>query len=225
MKVCLIFRGDNVRESHADQSRKYIDVLMCWDNLKKTIIDDLLNNGHAVDIAFVTYQSEIVEKIKTTINPTYIILNDKINQVENFKHVLTFMNNYKNEYDRFVILRCDFMYRFGITKWPKWEENGIILVNKDVHWPTQKLYADVIFITDSEFIDIFTNAFYSDIYYSNIHGLGRSLYNNNIPFHLMYDGYYHMNKHPLHSLASLEDEPDLNNPVVFEPITDISHWN
>ena len=41
----------------------------------------------------------------------------------------------------------------------------------------------------------------------------------------MYDDYYHMNIHPLHSLASLEDEPDLNNPLVIEPIKDVSQWN
>ncbi len=222
MKVCIIFRGDNVRES---QSRRYIDVLMCWNNLKKTISDDLLNNGHLLDIVFITYQSEIIENIKNIINPKYIVINNKITQEENFNDVLTFMNNYKNEYDRFVILRCDFMYRIPITKWPKWKENGIILVNRDVHWPNQRLYSDIIFITDSEFIDIFTNAFNRDSHYHTAHALGRYLYNNNIPFHLMYEDYYHMDKHPLHLFAPLEDEPDLNNPVVFEPITDISCWN
>jgi hypothetical protein len=34
-----------------------------------------------------------------------------------------------------------------------------------------------------------------------------------------------MDKHPLYSLASIEQtEPDLENPLVFEPISDISPW-
>ena len=225
MRVCVIFRGENVRESHSDSSRKYIDALMCWDNWKKTIYDDLINTGNECDIVFVTYPSKILQDIQNVINPKYIKINNRINQTTNFKDVLTFMNNHKNKYDRFVILRCDFRYRFSITKWPKWNENGIILVNKDVHWPNAKLYADVIFIIDSDSIEIFNNAFYSYILGDTIHGIGLALYNNNIAFHLMYDDYYHMNIHPLHSLASLEDEPDLNNPLVIEPIKDVSQWN
>jgi hypothetical protein len=223
MKVCVIFRGDNVRE--AAHIRKYIDVLMCWDNLKKTIYDDLTNNGHECDIVFITYCSKIVEDIKNIIAPTHIEIKERINQSENFKNVLSFMNKYKNTYDRFVILRCDFMYRINITTWPKWDKNGIILVNKDVHWPTYKLYADIMFIVDSTSVDTFTNAYYSNIFRDSIHGLGCFLYNNSIPFHLMYEDYYHMNIHPLHSMGSLEDIPDLANPLPIEPIKDVSYWN
>jgi len=198
---------------------------MCWDNWKKTIYDDLINNGYECDIVFITYPSEILEKIKNIIKPKYIKLNKKTSQTANFANVLTFANNHKNEYDRFVILRCDFRYRFTITKWPKWNETGMTLVNRDVHWPSQKLYSDIVFIVDVDFVDSFTNAFNSSIYGDTIHGLGQFLYNNNIPFHLMYEDYYHMNFHPLHSLGSLEDEPDLENILIMEPLLDISQWN
>jgi hypothetical protein len=227
MKVCVIFRGDHVRE--ATHVRKYIDILMCWDNLKKTIYDDLTTNGHECDIVFITYCSKIVEDIKNIIAPTHIEIKERINQSENFKNVLSFMNKYKNTYDRFVILRCDFMYRINITTWPKWDKNGIILVNKDVHWPTYRFYADVMFIVDSTSVDTFTNAYYYSIKISyTIHGLGCFLYNNSIPFHLMYEDYYHMDKypfHPLHVLGSMEDIPDLANPLSIEPIKDVSYWN
>jgi hypothetical protein len=86
MKVCVIFRGDHVRE--ATHVRKYIDILMCWDNLKKTIYDDLTNNGHECDIVFITYCSKIVEDIKNIIAPTHIEIKERINQSENFKNVL-----------------------------------------------------------------------------------------------------------------------------------------
>ena len=223
MRVCIIFRGENVRDSTS--TRNYIDAIMCWDNWKKTIYDDLINNGNECDIAFVTYPSKILQNVKDIINPKYVTINNKINQTTNFKDMLSFMSNHKNEYDRFVILRCDFRYRFGITKWPKWEENGIILVNRDTHWPSQKIYADIVFIVDSNFVGIFSKAFYEDIYGDTIHGLGRFLYNNNISFSLMYEDYYHMNIHPLHALASLEDEHDINNLKNIIPLSDISQWN
>ena len=224
MRVCLIFRGENMRENHPDTNRKYIDILMCWNNIQKTMIDDLRNHGHSCDVAFVTYSSVILEEIQTKISPNYVILHEKIDQSTNFKDVVSFMRDHQQEYDRFVILRCDFRYRIPITQWPKWQENGIFLLNRDVYWPRYKLYSDVLFIVDSTESEVFSTAFYGSIGHT-IHGLGQYLYNHHHTFHLLYDGYYHMDKHPLCSLASLEQaEPDLENPLVFEPITDVSPW-
>ena len=225
MRVCIIFRGENVRENHRDTNRKYIDILMCWNNIQKTMIDDLRNQGHSFDIAFVTYQSVILEEIKNTISPPHLLLHEQINQSTNFQNVVSFMRDHQSEYDRFVILRCDFRYRFPITQWPKWQENGIFLVNKDVHWPRDKLYSDILFMVDSPEFGVFSTAFEGSRG-ETIHGLGQYLYNHHHSFHLLYDGYYHMDNHPLFSLASLElEEPDLNNPLVFEPILDVSPWN
>jgi hypothetical protein len=214
MKVCVIFRGENVRHDtlySRDLNRKYIDALMCWDNWKKHICDDLINNGNECDIAFVTYPSKIIEQIKTVINPKHIILNKCTTQRKNFEDVLQFMNDHK-EYDRFVILRCDFTYRFDITKWPKWEETGIFIVNRDVHWSTTKYCSDVMFIVDSKNVNTFDIAFKHSMFDDSMHGITKILYNNNIPFHLMYNEYYHMDKHPLHSMASLEDQNDIYKP-------------
>jgi hypothetical protein len=198
---------------------------MCWDNLKKTLVDDLIENGHECEIVFISYPSEIIEKIKEIINPKEIILATQEHQSKNFRDVVSYINMCGNIYDRFVILRCDFIYRFGITKWPKWNENGIIIVNKDVHWPTQLLYSDVLFIVDNNKISEFTYAYSQTKHNVVLPDLPLYLYINKIPFHLMYDAYYHMNIHPLHALASLEHVVDLENPIVFEPIKDISQWN
>ena len=227
MKICIIFRGENVR--HTDtvcgSDRKYINVLMLWDNLKKTVIDDLENNGYDVDIAFITYDSDILQNIKDIINPKYIFIENKINQNTNFSNVLSFINKHDTFYDRFVILRCDIKYKTYITKWPKWDEKGITIVNKDVHWPKLKLYSDMIFIVDSCEVKIFTDAYYASIYENSIHGLGGYLYNNNIPFHLMYEGYYHNTMHPLFVWVNDYDlHLDLDNPLYIEPIQDISQW-
>lgn len=225
MKVCIIFRGETIRKSHEDRNRKYIDILMCWDNLKKTLVDDLVENGHECEIVFITYPCEIIDKIKEIINPKEILLAAQEHQSKNFRDVVTYMNMNGNIYDRFVILRCDFIYRFGITKWPKWDENGIIVVNRDVHWPTQLLYSDILFIVDRNKIPEFTFAFSQTKHNNILHDIPLYLYINNIPFHLMYDSYYHMNIHPLHALASLEPDVDLDNPIYIEPIKDISQWN
>ena len=225
MKVALIFRGDNVRGAHSDGNRKYIDAVICWNNWKKTLVDDLENNGHQVDIIFITYESNIIDQIKDIIDPIYIGIQEKTNQRENFGHVIDYIKSRKNKYDRYVIMRCDFRYRFPITQWPKWNETGIFLMNKDVHWPSQKLYADVLFMVDKNEIDNFELAYKNGMQEVSIHALGKYLYQNNIPFHLLYEDYYHKNDHPLQSMASLEDEPDLSNPYNGTKIIDVSQWN
>jgi len=128
------------------------------------------------------------------------------------------MKNNENNYDRFVILRCDFTYRIPIILWPKWNNTGIIVVNRDVHWPSKKLYADVLFICDSSSIYNFENAVLSIKDHKTLHELPKYLYDNNIQFTLMYDEYYHMNAHPLHILETTHN----NDPT---HITDISQWN
>lgn len=216
MKVCVIFRGEHVRHNTVysrDLKRKYVDAIMCWNNWKKHIYDDLINNGDECDIAFITYPSEILEQIKNVINPKHIILNNCISQRKNFEDVLQFMNDHK-DYDRFVILRCDFTYRFNITKWPKWKENGIFVLNRDVHWSTTKFCSDVLFIVDSKNVNTFDIAFKDSMNREDMHmhAITTYLYNNNIHFHLMYNEYYHMDNHPLHSMASLEDQNDIYKP-------------
>jgi hypothetical protein len=225
MKICIIFRGHNYRLS--DKTRRYIDILMCWNNIKSTILEDLTKNGYDYDVNFITYPSEIVGLINKIIQPKNLIQLKCNSQSENMLHIIDFMHNYRNEYDRFIILRCDMMYRRPVTKWPKWNNNGIILTNRDVHWPTRKLYSDTIFIVDGNMIDIFTeSARYSSVRETaHLHYIGEYLFINNIDFHLMYENYYHMIDHPLQALASIEDTPDLNNPLPGIQVTDISQYN
>lgn len=225
MKICIVFRGHNARLS--DQTRRYIDILMCWNNIKSTILDDLTRNGYEYDLVFITYPSEIVDLINKIIQPKHLIQIQCNNQGENMLNIIDFMYNYRNEYDRFIILRCDMMYRRTVTNWPKWNNNGIVLANRDVHWPTRKLYSDTIFIVDDNMIDIFIESvrYSSARETAHLHYIGEYLFINNIVIHLMYDEYYHMINHPLQVLASLEDTPDLDNPLLGIPVTDISQYN
>lgn len=229
MKVALIFRGDVVRTGPANRNRMYVDALMCWDNWKKTLVEDLLGRGHTCETAFITYENEILIKIKEMINPKYIELHEKKTQRENFRNVIQFMKKHNAEYDRFIILRCDFRYRIPITSLQKWNETGIFLVNKDVHWPSQKLYSDAIFMVDASHVDLFQIAFKYDTRgrdYDDMHGLGSCLYENDISFHIIYDDYYHMTEHPMYAIASIETkEPDLEHPYLGNKIIDVSQWN
>jgi len=211
MKVAYIFRGDHVRDTTLD--RKYIDALMCYNNWKKTLFDVIPEN----DIIFITYDSPLNEQIKKLFKPKEFITLPVRNQVNNFKRVLQFCD--ESEYDRYVILRCDFMYRYKITEWPKWNERGIFIINKDINWPNLKFYSDTLFIIDKEYVKTILNlgeAIYEHA--GTIHTLGRELYNKNISFHLMYEEYYHMAIHPIQVLASMEEEPDINNPKVVIPL-------
>jgi hypothetical protein len=228
MKICIIFRGEHIRNNDLkNKGRNYVDILLCWNNLKYSIYNDIINNNNECDIALITYDSYMIEQIKNIINPKYIVLNTQINQTTNFNNVITFIDNHKNNYDRFVIIRCDIIYRIPITKWNNWDKTGIILVNKDVHWPKQKLYSDILFIVDSNYIDIFKNAYYLSIVGTDhIHKLGYYLYINNISFYLIYDDYYHNGFHPLFSMLSIHhDNIDLNNSLHIEPLKNISEWN
>lgn len=208
-KICVIVRGHCVREGNPH--RKYVDSLMCWPNWKSTFCN--------ADFAFVTYPASIINQIKETIQPVHIELHQPVTQIENFANVLAFMENNRNNYDRFIIVRSDITYKKPADQWPNWNKHGIILINKDVHWPSKKFYSDTLFIVDSHMIDIFSEAFYSNIYEETLHGIGQYLYENNIPFHLLYEEYYHISKHPLYWMASLDPTDDCS------PVTDVSPWN
>uniref|UniRef100_A0A6C0K563 Uncharacterized protein n=1 Tax=viral metagenome TaxID=1070528 RepID=A0A6C0K563_9ZZZZ len=226
MKVAFIFRGDNVREEYADKSRKYIDALKCHNNWKLTLFDDILASGGSYDTVFITYDSPILDDIKALFNPVHIETMSYRDQPDNFKKVLKFISDNKDKYDRFVILRCDFMYKLRITQWPKWFESGITLVNKDVHYPKQRLYSDILFIIDSNIsIDSLLQIQDSMFHYGTVHRFGTALESNNISFNLMYDDYYHLLGHPLYTVASIQEEPDLDKYEDGVKVTDVSQWN
>lgn len=226
MRILVIFRGHNIRGP--TNERKYIDVLSCWSNLKLSIINDLRNNSHTVDIAFITYDSNIIHLIKEIIKPTYINLFPCISQAENFREVLKFIKLNEHSYDRFIVLRCDMVYKNYITKWPKWDHKGIILLGKDVSYPTKKLYYDLLFIIDNYLIDTllsFGDSIYD--YQGSLHSFGTVLELNNIEFKIMYDDYYHTADHPIIDIASINEIPNFDKPYIdnAKKLDDISKWN
>lgn len=222
MRYLFIFRGDNEREQYND--RMYTNILIAWGNIKETLIDDTINNGHTCDIAFITYESSICDRILEVINPKYFIVKEKFTQYDNARDVLTFIKDKKNDYDRVFILRCDIAYKYHLSKWPRLEQNGIFFICRDIHWPSLKFCMDFLIIVDNEYIDILHESVFN-IYTKlpTLHGLGTLLYEKNIPHIYLYDDYYHGHtKNPLISWLIMNDLPDLKNPEEAENINHLA---
>lgn len=172
MKLCIIFRGETVRPNvRLDKN---------IDNWNTTIFNDLKNNNHITSchIAFITYDSNMIEYLKSEINPDEVILypfqpDNYYGQIYNFDKVNDYIQINKNKFDRFVILRFDIIYNIPITQWNHWNSCGIILPSKDITWNHTRLYNDLVFIIDKDY-DIFNEAVK---YMMNL---------NNVPKHLRY---------------------------------------
>ncbi len=68
MKLCIIFRGETVRPNvRLDKN---------IENWNATIFNDLKNNNHITSyhIAFITYDSNMIEYLKSEVNPDEVIL-------------------------------------------------------------------------------------------------------------------------------------------------------
>jgi hypothetical protein len=220
MKILVIFRG--IIERH--KRGVYNSALHCTNNWRYT---GLLDH----DTAFVTYESPCLEELKMKLLPKFVNVIPCISASDCFSNVIDLIKKQINNYDRFVILRFDFMYRRHLTTWPKWPERGLIVVNRDVTWPSKSLYSDQVFILDSNDIENFSRAWmWALTQYredgSHTHCIAKYYYENNLPFHLMYETYHHMeNGHPLYSPVALCPEPDLKNPIDAIVIEDVSRWN
>lgn len=215
MRILYIFRGENLRNKRGRQSA--LDCLKNWN-------ETLFLSNIEFDIALVTFPSEILDDLKLKLNPKYLIITENVSQEYTMTKVINMMKEKKDiEYDRYVILRFDFLYKIKIDRWSNWDSNGIILVNRDVHWPKLKYYADIVFIVDKDYIDLFEEAFNNHPRYA-LHHIGGNLeYKQNV--FLMYEGYYYMHDHPLHALLNLSPYPDLENYNPGTRLYDISPWN
>jgi len=215
MKILYIFRGENLRDKRGPQS-----ALDCINNWRET----LFLNQLEYDIAFITYDSPILDKLVNELKPKYVDIREKISQRENMKNVMNFIKENKN-YDRYVILRFDFVYKIKIINWNNWDKTGIIFTSRDVHWPKLKFIHDILFIVDKHSIDNFVIAYLAP-YRDDGLAIPHYLIQNNIPFYFIIEGYYHMHiKHPLHVILNTEKMPDLNNYEQGEEILNVSDWN
>jgi hypothetical protein len=212
MKICIIFRGENVRPNvHLDKN---------VENWKTTIFNNIINNNYDPYITFITYDSNMLDYLKKEINPNEVILypyrnnDDGQSQIYNFEKVNDYIQINKNKFDRFVILRFDIIYNINITRWNCWTETGIILPSKDITWNSTLLYNDLVFIIDKDY-DIFNEAVKYMMNLNNIpkhmryshhdstpHNIGQYLFLKSYNIILMYnetlDGIYN---HPLYKFS------------------------
>lgn len=226
MKYLFIYRDDNMIPE--ENGRTYMDLLLNWENHTKVFYEDTISQGHSFDIALVTYHSPILKKIIDIIKPKILILNNKINQIENFKNVIELMKEKQEKYDRFIITKCDFSYKLPLSKWPKIEKRGIFFINKDAHWLSHHFYSDSIFIFDNLFIDIvdvyFKKMINTQRFSGSLHGFTKAVYENH-DIICICDDYYHILEHPICQLSSIEGVADINNPLPANSIENVKQYN
>jgi hypothetical protein len=166
------------------------------ENWSKTLFEDIVAAGHTYDIVFNTYTSNCLEMLTSLLRPKYVELHPSISQTANCKNVAKWICEHQDEYDRFVIIRFDILYRIPITQWPQWNSTGIILVSRDKHWYDERICADFIFIADKEYVqDLAKGLEYTR---RQAHQVSQYFYRNDVPFHLMYSEYYGLQNHPLY---------------------------
>lgn len=216
MRTCIVFRGENFRTKHGRSSA--LDNIANW---KETLFNVL--GPH--DVVFITYPSPILSKLVKTLTPVHVSTNGYDSQQTNALHAMNWMCQNKGKYDRFLLLRFDVVYRISATHWNHWHDRGITLVNKDAHYPTLHLYADIVFVVDSPWIGHFRRAFLSPQKIC-LHHIGKYIEKmRHVPLHLMYDDYYHVTQHPLHVLVGEEPYPNVNDNYQGVKLLDISPWN
>jgi hypothetical protein len=188
------------------------------ENWSNALFHDVRSAGHTYDIVFHTYTSNCLELLTSLLHPRYIELNLSISQTANCKNIAKWLREHVNEYDRFVILRFDILYRIPITQWPHWNSTGIILVNRDKHWLDERLCTDFVFIADAESIqDLAKGLEYTR---RQAHQVSQYFYRNDIPFHLMYSEIYGIQNHPLYLVKGVEPDPVVGTIFFGIPFSD-----
>ena len=213
MKVCLLFRGENER---VHPKRGYMNSCFNIENWETTLFNDLKSAGHTYDIVFHTYETRSLEMLTSLLVPKYVEINPSVSQVTNCKNVADWIILHKNEYDRFIIIRFDIIYRIKITEWPKWNEKGLFIVNREKHWLDERLCTDFVFIADKNSVEDLVGA----LRYTRrqAHQVLQYFYLNDIQFHLMYDEVYTIENHPLYLIVGLEPPPNFSEKFQGIPI-------
>ena len=212
MKICFIFRGETLRSS--------ANALNNVENWQAMLFKYLPPQDY--DITFITYTSPILEILTSFLKPKKLLIKPSISQNQNMRDVAEYCIENKDYYNRFIILRFDVLYRIPLLSWNIWNKPGITLVNRDVHWFDEKLYADHVFIVDKDFVEPFRKGVYHIT--RQPHQVGQYLALHKVPINLMYDTFHKNNYHPLYTL-SVESANDtsfkaieIENPLLNNPI-------
>lgn len=193
MRVALIFRGINIRH----KSGQFHSALAAVDNWQNMIINDLKSKNIDFDVIFITYPSDILNSLVEKMNAIEVTTEGYSSQAENMRSVSDYIVKNKDKYDKFVVMRFDFIYKMPITEWPHFNSPGITLPNKDVTYEKTKYYSDYFFMLSNDSADLFKQSVYQ--VRSLPHEVGAWLTHNNISFNVMCDGYYYDHRdHPVY---------------------------
>ncbi len=192
------------------RKRNNTSALSALNNWKKVILEDLNTNNVLFDVVFFTYPSSILEELKRELNPVHVRTEGYKTQMTNVRALSEFMCENKDKYDKFVILRFDFWYKIRITQWPHWDSLGITCINRDITWGSNHYYSDYVFIVSSDSCDLFKKLVRGCGEFP--HEIGAQLFNDKIPFNVMYDrSFHHTRDNPLSSYVVLDPEPILED--------------
>jgi len=199
MKICVIFRGENIRQGTFGT----IDCSLNVSNWNKTIFNDLKDAGHLLDIVFITYPSNILDKLVKLIQPIEVKFCEYISNPYNFNIVGNYINEKGNKYDRYIILRFEFLYKLRITQWPNiWNINSVIFMCPDGNFEKLKWTSDFFFIVDKDHIKNFIKGIKYMLNYPkpiiHTHFISPYFYENNLPCHLMYNYHLPPNNNPIY---------------------------
>lgn len=215
MRICLVIRGENMRTLHG-----HIDALDSLDNWRQTIFRHI-----ECDIALITYPSPNLDKLIEVLKPVYVQTSGYNCQTTNAIAAAKWMVQNKENYDRFVVIRYDIVYRISINKWPCWDKQGITLISKDPHYHSiarfRHFYIDMVFVVDSPWVEYFYRAVDSNEPFA-LHHVGRDLERMGVEFNLMYDNFYNQQKNPLYVVRPKEPDPEIDDGYEGEPITDLT---
>ena len=126
----------------------------------------------------------LIEKM----SPVHVCTSGYHCQDTNVLAAVNWMTENIKRYDRFVLLRFDFMYRLRINEWPHWDKNGITLTSKDVSYPMLHFYHDMVFIIDAGWVNHFKEVFVAEGKLRlGLHHIGKYLEEMpDVPFYVMF---------------------------------------
>jgi hypothetical protein len=137
MKILIVFRCDY----------SYIkDPNLICNNIIEYIIEPLLQQKIDFDIVFCTYPNDL-DKLKIwelLISPIKIYYTES-GQIANFIESLDKIKDIYNQYDYFLFLRMDIIYKVKISEWNVFKNEGLTLAFKE---DSQEIFERIEYFSD-----------------------------------------------------------------------------
>jgi hypothetical protein len=163
MRTAILIRGHHfydqklgkfdTSERRQETAPNIFDYRICYDSIIKNIINPIINLNSKIDIYISTYKSEIDYTLKELENFKDITLLDieGMSQMHTMKMGLDLI---KNDYDTYIILRFDLLYKKTIVSfnWNPLNNETIHLTWKETEtlWDKHNRIGDALFIINGK---------------------------------------------------------------------------